>query len=228
MIVILIVAALTIGQASDYVAGYDPKPGDRLVLGGIRDVVPVGSNYFSVQDLEKFLVANDQTGLRELTNSGKAALIDANTPILFIRKYEQYKDADLAEVRVLEGPYRDKVVFTFVVFCRKIDTVKQLARGKALAEAKARADAKARRGPLDGASVVQDLNVAMKRAKAEASRLTVYQARKQKEIIMRKAIESVCKKHFADLEEINEIATAANVFVNFDGQKYNMMGEKVR
>jgi hypothetical protein len=45
---------------------------------------------------------------------------------------------------------------------------------------------------------------------------------------MKLAIETVCKKHQASLDEINAIATKAKIFVNFDGQTFNLAGKRVK
>lgn len=229
MITLILIAA-TLGQDSDYVPNYDPQPGERLVLGldGLGSNIPIGSNYFTINEFWKFIQAKDGVGIKEMVSSGRGATVDAGTPILFVKKHEQYKDVDLAEVRILEGPYKDKAVFTFLICCQKLDPVKVRAREKAESDARVWAEAKAHRKPLDPKAIVADLNASIRRAKAETAKLNSYKAAQQKEKLMRQAIDSVCKKHLADLDEINAIATAAGVFVNFDGQRYDVAGNKIK
>ena len=232
MLTTLILSASILGQdASDFVAGYDPEPGDKLVLalpGGGRFYV--ASDYLTFNSLDKAVDANDSTGLDQMLDKGHAAIVNSGTPVLYIKRYDyrKIKQADISEVRILDGIYKDKVVFAHTVLVRKLDSAKQEARARAEAEARAWAEKKAKRGPLDEKKVVADLQSAIKAAKAQSGKLSPYQAKLQKEQIMKKAIEGVCKKHIADLDEVNAITTNAKVYVNFDGQKFDVAGSKVK
>ena len=220
----------SLGQSSDYLANYEPEPGDRLVLGSseFTSLVPIGADYFAIREFGKFIQPKDSVGIQEMIRKNRGDSVEAGAPILFIKKHEEYKDADLAEVRILEGRFKDKAVFTYLCFCKKIDPAKVLAREKADAEARAWAVAKANRKPLDPKTIVADLSAAIKKAKNDVAKLTPYKAAQQKEKVMREAIDVVRRKHIADLNELNTIATAAGVFVNFDGQRYDVAGNKIK
>lgn len=228
MFTLLLVVAL--GQSSNYIKDYDPEPGDRLVL-AISDAkvpVPIGADYFAIKDFAKAIEAKDGVGIRKMITSGRGEAVDPDTPILFIKKHEEYKEADLAEVRILEGPYKDKAVYTFLTACRKLDPVMVAARERAEADARAWAVAKANRKPLDPKAITADLTAAIKKAKADIGKLSRYDAAQRKEKIMREAIDKVRRKHVAEMDELNAIATGAGVFINFDGQKYDVAGQKVK
>jgi hypothetical protein len=111
-----------------------------------------------------------------------------------------------------------------------VDPAKQATTKKAdsTAKAKPEKEKKPKREPLNEDEVLDDVRAAIKKAKAETARLPSLEQKKQKEKLMKAAIETVCKKHKATVDEINTIATKAKIFVNFDGQTFNIAGRRVK
>ena len=225
----LILSLALVGQ-DDYVAGYRPKPGDKLVLAGPSGTkVYVAMTLFRVADVEKAVKAKDDASLERMVARGDAASLPAEAPVVYLKNHPgKAADDDLSEVRIADGPLKDKVVICRTAAVKLIDPAKVEARKKAELAARAKADAKPKRAALDEDQVAEDVRAAIKKAKAETARLPLLEQKKQKEKMMKAAIETVCKKHKASLSEINAIATRARIFVNFDGASYDVAGKRVK
>jgi hypothetical protein len=229
----LILSVAFIGQQDDYVKGYQPKAGDKVVLAPTSGTtLYVVSNVAKIPDLDKAVKANDGKVLEQMTAKGDIQSVAAETPVVYVNHHpSRIIGADLSEVRVLEGPLKDKVVFCHTAAVKMVDPAKLEARKKAEVAAKGKTDkpdAKPKREPLNADVVAEDVRAAIKKAKAETAKLPSLEQKKQKEKMMKAAIETVCKKHKASLSEINTIATNAKIFVNFDGATYDITGKRIR
>jgi hypothetical protein len=225
----LILSLAFIGQ-DDYVKGYLPKAGDKVVLAPTSGTtLYVASNVAKVPDLDKAIKANDSKVLEQMAAKGEISMVSTETPVVYVNHHpSRIIGADLSEVRVLEGPLKDKVVFCHTSAVKMVDPAKLEARKKAEVAAKGKPDGKPKREPLNADQVADDVRAAIKRAKAETARLPSLEQKKQKEKMMKAAIETVCKKHKASLSEINAIATNAKIFVNFDGATYDITGKRIK
>lgn len=58
-----------------------------------------------VSDLNKFLDAQDKTGVTDMVSNGRAILLDSGTKVKFI----DFAGFDECEVRVLSGPFKDQL-----------------------------------------------------------------------------------------------------------------------
>lgn len=229
----LVLSLVLVGQ-DNYVKGYQPKAGDKLALVPSSGTsLYVASSFDNIPALDKAIKAKDTAHLDQMTGKGEIASFPADTPIVLIKSHV-YKlpHDDVAEFRILEGSMKDKVFFCHVADVRMPDPAKQagakVAPTKPEVAAKAQPEKKAKREPLNEDQVLEDVRAAIKKAKAETARLPGLEQKKQKEKLMKAAIETVCKKHKATLDEVNTIATNAKVFINFDGQTFNIAGKRVK
>jgi len=216
----LILSMAFLGQ-DDYVKGYQPRAGDRLLLSETSEnPVPVITSLVRAPDLARAIQAKDSKTRDAMTARGDIASVAAGTPVVYVKRHPARTEGgdDLSEVRVVEGPLKDKVVFCQTSAVKK----------KAEVAAKGKPDKKPKREPLNEDQVADDIRAAIKKAKLDTSRLPSLEQKKFKEKMMKAAIETVCKKNKATLEEINAIATRARIFVNFDGMQYDMTGKRVK
>jgi hypothetical protein len=229
----LILSVAFIGQQDDYVKGYQPKAGDKVVLTVTSGTsLYAASNVAKIPDLDKAIKVNDAKGLEQMVAKGEIVSVPADTPVLYVKGHKSSLSGEpLSEVKILEGPLKDKVVFCHTTAVKMVDPAKLEARKKAEVAAKGKTDkpdAKPKREPLNADVVAEDVRAAIKKAKAETAKLPSLEQKKQKEKMMKAAIETVCKKHKASLSEINAIATNAKIFVNFDGATYDITGKRIR
>ncbi len=236
----LILSMAFIGQ-DDYVKGYQPKADDKVVLVPASGAsLYVTSSFDNVPALDKAIKANDSAGLDQMIAKGEITSVPSETPVVYIKNHLYKLPANYySEVRILEGSLKDKVVFCHTAEVKMVDPAKLAARKKAEkpekvekpagVATKAAPEKKAKRAaPLDEDKVADDVRAAIKKARAETSRLPSLEQKKNKEKLMKAAIETVCKKHEATLDEVNTIATKAKIFVNFDGQTFNIAGKRVK
>jgi hypothetical protein len=227
----LILSLVLVGQ-DNYVKGYVPKADDKVVLVPSSGTsLYVASSLDNVPALDKAIKANDTTGLEQMVAKGEVASVPTDTPVVYIKNHLYKLPSDYrSEVRILEGSLKDKVVFCHATEVRMVDPAKQATTKKAdsTAKAKPEKEKKPKREPLNEDEVLDDVRAAIKKAKAETARLPSLEQKKQKEKLMKAAIETVCKKHKATVDEINTIATKAKIFVNFDGQTFNIAGRRVK
>jgi hypothetical protein len=225
----LILSVALVGQ-DNYVKGYQPKAGDKLVL--VPSSGPslyVASSFEKIPDLDKATKAQDTAGLDQMVAKGEIVSVGPDTPVVYIKTHT-YKlpHDDVSEVRIADGSSKDKVVFCHIAAVKMLDPARQGAGKKAEVAAKPAPEKKAKRAPLNEDQVAEDVRAAIKKARAETAKLPSLEQKKQKEKLMKLAIETVCKKHQASLDEINTIATKAKIFVNFDGQTFNLAGKRVK
>lgn len=226
----LILSVAFIGQQDDYVKGYQPKAGDKLVLTVTSGTsLYAASNVAKIPDLDKASKLNDAKGLEQMVAKGEIVSIPAETPVLYVKGHKSSLSGEpLSEVKILDGPLKDKVVFCHTSAVKMVDPAKVEAKKKVEVAAKGKPDAKPKREPLNADVVAEDVRAAIKKAKAETAKLPSLEQKKQKEKMMKAAIETVCKKHKASLSEINTIATNAKIFVNFDGATYDITGKRLK
>lgn len=235
----LILSMAFIGQ-DDYVKGYQPKADDKVVLVPASGTsLYVASSFDNVPALDKAIKANDTASLDQMVAKGEITSVPSETPVVYIKNHLYKLPANYySEVRILEGSMKDKVVFCHTDEVKMVDPAKLAARKKAEkpekvekpgVATKAAPEKKAKRTtPLDEDKVADDVRAAIKKARAETAKLPSLVQKKQKEKMMKTAIETVCKKHDATLDEVNTIATKAKIFVNFDGQTFNIAGKRVK
>jgi hypothetical protein len=120
----------------------------------------------------------------------------------------------IAQVSTISRIARAATTFTYAPFCRKLDPA---AAKKAAAERK-------KRGPLDKKAVAEDVKAALEQAKPDEPRKSLT----EKKRLVREAVEPICKKYKADWIEVNNIATQAGIVVALHGQKYDVVGNRLR
>jgi hypothetical protein len=229
----LILSMALIGQ-DNYVKGYQPKADDKAVLvPSSGSSLYVATSFEKLPALDKAIKANDTAGLEGMVSKGEIASVPTDTPVVYIKNHLYKLPSDYrSEVRIQDGSLKDKVVFCHTAEVRMLDPAKLAPPAKkaepVATKAKAEAEKKPKREPLNTDLVEEDVRAAIKKAKAETTRLPSLEQKKQKEKLMKAAIETVCKKHKATLDEINTIATNAKIFVNFDGQTFNIAGKRVK
>jgi hypothetical protein len=212
---IVTLSSLTVvAQDPEYVSGYKPKVGDKVVLA--RDEagrrVPTTKNegaaisFLSIIEGSEFNYEAVATGSDELNE------IDGGTPaqIVGISKTR----TPIFKVKILEGPSKGKSVFTYGQFCRKLDP----------AYVKAAAESRKKRGPLDKKAIAAEVSDALAKAKPNEASADLSEKKK----LVREAVKPICEKHKADTREINAIATQAGVFVKLDGSKYDVAGNRMK
>lgn len=210
----LVVALAAVAQAPEYVAGYKPKVGDRVVLA--RDEaarrVPIVKNAGAAISYLQFVEGPSEDHYEMLVNGDELAEIDAGTPAQLVEEVKTR--TPIFGVRILAGPSRGKTTYTYATFCRRPNP----------AAVKAVADARKKRAPLDKGTVAEDVKGALATAKPNESNEDL----RAKKKLVREAVDPICKKYNADYTEVNGIATKAGVFVTLNGQKYDVAGNRVR
>jgi hypothetical protein len=210
----LVLAAVLCGQTPEFVKGYTPQVGDRVVLA--RDEpgrrVPIVKNAGAAMSYFSFIDGNSEDHYEMLVNGDELAEIEAGTPAQLMDVTNTR--TPIFMVQILGGPRRGQTTFTYAPFCRKLDPA---AAKKAAAERK-------KRGPLDKKAVAEDVKAALEQAKPDEPRKGLT----EKKRLVREAVEPICKKYKADWIEVNNIATQAGIVVALHGQKYDVVGNRLR
>ena len=130
MLPTLILAALVVGQgqrttkpepkpkAPNWVAlsveTTDAKPGDVLILFAEEPERPVFfAHDYDRDDYRKFSRARDTDGIAELTAKGAIGFVPSGTIIRYVKRHD-----DLAEVRIMNGTHKGKLVYASHNDCR--------------------------------------------------------------------------------------------------------------
>lgn len=99
---------------------YQPIPGDEVILfaegtykSGKDVQIPVVDGYFAYLDYNKVVDANDVEGLMEMTRSKKLVFVDRGTKVRVLKTHRDLggEMAHGVEIRILEGPYDNNVVW---------------------------------------------------------------------------------------------------------------------
>ena len=212
----LIVALAAFAQVPEYVAGYKPKVGDKVVLA--RDEagrkVPIAKNDGAALGFQDIVEDSDDFQYEAVLDGDQLAEIDAGTPAQIVEDVKYLKDPTIFKIRILSGPAKGKTTYTYARFCRKPD----------LTVAKAKADSRKKRGPLDKKAVTTDLKDAIATAKPNEAQKDL----RSKKSLVREAVDPICRKYNADYVEINDLATRAGIFVMLNGKKYDVAGNRMR
>jgi hypothetical protein len=212
----LVVAVAALAQVPEYVEGYKPKVGDKVVLA--RDEaaskIPIAKTDGAALGFKDVIDGPDSNYEAVVGDSTDLTEIDGGTSAQIIENVKYLKDPIFFKVRILDGPLKGKTAFAYAKFCRKPDP----------AYAKAAAERRKKRAPLDNAAIVAELKDALDKAKPNDASAGLSDKKK----IVRQAVEPICEKHNADFKEIHALATKADVFVMLNGAKYDIAGNRVR
>jgi hypothetical protein len=211
----LVVALAALAQVPEYVDGYKPKVGDKVVLA--RDEagrkVPIAKNDGAALGFQDIVEDSNDSQYEAVLEGDQLAEVDAGTPAQIVEGVKYLKDPTIFKIRILSGPSKGKTTYTYSRFCRKPDPT----------VAKARADSRKKRGPLDKKAVATDLKDAIATAKPNEAQKDLG----SKKSLVREAVDPICRKYNADYNEINELATRAGIFVTLNGKKYDVAGNRV-
>ncbi len=212
----LVVALAAVSQAPEYVDGYKPKVGDKVVLARDEPArkVPIAKNDGAALGFQDMVEDSDDFQYEAVLEGDELAEIDAGTPAQIVEGVKYLKDPTIFKIRILSGPSKGKTTYTYAKFCRKPD----------LTVAKAKADSRKKRGPLDKKAVATDLNDAIATAKPNEAQKDL----RAKKRLVREAVDPICRKYNADYVEINDLATRAGIFVMLNGKKYDVAGNRMR
>ena len=97
----------------------------------------VATNLAKIPDLDKAIKAKDSKTLDAMTTKGEIASVTAETPVVYVKHHPAIGD-DVSEVRVVDGPLKDKVVFCHTSAVKKVDPAKVAIQGEDRQEAEAR------------------------------------------------------------------------------------------
>jgi hypothetical protein len=96
----------------------DPDPGKIGSLStGDHAPTLVAKDYFAFRDLLKSMEAKDYVGRDELIASGRVARFEDMTGVVVVKCHE-IDDRDVAELRIGEGPWRDRIGWTLAKFVK--------------------------------------------------------------------------------------------------------------
>ncbi len=211
---VLTLAVVLCGQAPEFVKGFTPKVGDRVVLA--RDEpgrrVPIVKNAGAAMSFWGVIDGESEDNYEAVVNGDELTEIEAGTPAQLMDVTNAR--APIFMVKILGGPRRDQTMFTYAPFCRKLDPATDK---KAVA-------ARKKRGPLDKKAVAEDVKAALEKAKPDELRTDLT----EKKRLVREAVEPICKKYEADWIEVNNIATQAGIIVGLSGNKYDVAGNRLR
>jgi hypothetical protein len=211
---VLMLAVVLCGQTPEFVKGYKPQVGDRVVLA--RDEpgrrVPIVKNAGAAMSYFSFIDGGSEDHYEMLVNGDELAEIEAGTPAQLMDVTNTR--TPIFMVQILGGPRRGQTTFTYAPFCRKLDPT---AAKKAAAERK-------KRGPLDKKAVAEHVKAALEQAKPDEPRKDLT----EKKRLVREAVEPICKQYKADWIEVNNIANQAGIVVTLNGQKYDVAGNRLR
>ncbi len=212
----LVVALATLSQAPEYVDGYKPKVGDKVVLA--RDEpgrkVPIAKSDGAALGFQDIVEESNDSQYESVLDGDELAEIDAGTPAQIVEDVKYLKNPTIFKIRILTGPFKGKTTYTYAKFCRKPDPT----------VAKANAVSRKKRGPLDNKAVATDVKDALAKAKPNEARKDL----RAKKNLVREAVGPICRKYNADYIEVNALATQAGIFVTLNGQKYDVAGNRVR
>jgi hypothetical protein len=213
MLVLTLAVALC-GQAPEFVKGYTPKVGDRVILA--RDEpgrhVPIVKNAGAAMSYWGTIEGKNESSFESIVNGNELAEIEAGTSAQLMDVTNSR--TPIFRVRILSGSRKGQTTFTYAPFCRKLDPT---AAKKLAAERK-------KRGPLDKKAVAEDVKAALEEAKPDELPKDLT----EKKQAVREAVEPICKKYKADWTEVNTIATQANIVVSLSGSKYDIAGNRLR
>lgn len=89
-----------------------PKPGMKMMLTATGDVsIPVAKGLFDFEAMVKAMAADDDTGLKELEEKKRIAMVEKLTEILVLERHANRFLANgnhAVEARILTGPYKDQ------------------------------------------------------------------------------------------------------------------------
>ncbi len=211
---VLTLAVVLCGQTPEFVKGYTPKVGDRVVLA--RDEpgrrVPIVKNAGAAMSFWGVIDGESEDNYEAVVNGDELTEIDAGTPAQLMDVTNTR--TPIFMVRILGGPRRGQTTFTYAPFCRKLDP----------ATAKKAAAARKKRGALDKKAVAEDVKAALDQSKPDEARKGLT----EKKRLVREAVEPICKKYRADWIEVNNIATQAGIIVALGGNEYDVAGNRVR
>jgi hypothetical protein len=212
----LVVALAAVAQAPEYVDGYKPKVGDKVVLARDEPArkVPIAKSDGAALGFQDIVLDSNDSQYEALLEGSELAEIDAGTPAQIVGDVKYLKDPTIFKIRILSGPSKGKTTFTYTKFCRTPDP----------AVAKAKADKRKQRGPLDKKAVATDLKDALATANPNEAQKDMG----AKKSLVREAVDPICKKYDADYSELNDLATRAGIFVMLNGQKYDVAGNRLR
>jgi len=212
----LALALAAFAQAPEYVAGYAPKVGDKVVLA--RDEpgrrVPIAKDDGAALGFKDVIEESDSNYEAILEGNDLLVEVAGGTPAQVVEGVSYLKDPIIFKVRILEGPSKGKTAYAYTKFCRKPDP----------AFAKAAAEARKGRGPLDKKAIAAEVGEAIAGAKPNEPGKDLEGKKK----LVREAVKPVCEKHKADFREVNDLAAQAGVFATLDGKKYDVAGNRVR
>ena len=214
--VVFVVAIAALAQAPEYVTGYKPKVGDKVVLA--RDEagrkVPIAKSDGAALGFKDIIQETDSNYEAVVGGSGELTEIEGGTPAQIVENVKYLKEPIFFKVRILAGPFKGKTTYAYATFCRKPDP----------AFAKATAERRKKRGSLDKGAIAAEVKDALAKAKPNDAN----EGLSEKKKIVREAVAPICEKHKADYKEINALATQAGVFVILNGEKYDVAGNRVR
>lgn len=212
----LIVALAAVTQAPEYVDGYKPKVGDKVVLARDEPArkVPIAKSDGAALGFQDMVLDSDDFQYEALLEGDELAEIDAGTPAQIVDAAKYLKEPTIFKIRILSGPSKGKTTFTYTKFCRKPDP----------AVAKAKADKRKKRGPLDKKAVATELKDALATAKPNEAQKDLG----AKKSLVREVVDLICRKYDADYGELNELATRAGIVVMLNGKKYDVAGNRIR
>ncbi|MDR3633247.1 MAG: hypothetical protein P4L84_05375 [Isosphaeraceae bacterium] len=212
----LVVAVAALAQAPEYVAGYKPKLGDKVILARDEPArrVAIAKDAGAAMGFEDIVKDSPDSAYEAVLDGDQLSEIDAGTAAQIVEDVKFLKNPTIFKIRILEGPSKGKTAYTYATFCRKVDP----------AVARANADRRKKRGPLNKEAIVGEVKEALAKAKPNDAN----QGLSEKKKLVREAVNPICEKHKADYKEINSLATQSGIFVMLNGQKYDVAGNRIR
>jgi hypothetical protein len=205
-----------LAQAPEYVAGYKPKVGDKVVLA--RDEagrkVPIAKSDGAALGFKDIIQESDSNYEVVIDGNNELTEIEGGTSAQIVENVKYLREPIFFKVRILDGPSKGKTAYAYATFCRKPDP----------AFAKASAERRKKRGPLDKVAIAAEVKDALAKAKPNDAN----EGLSEKKKIVREAINPICEKHQADYKEINALANQAGVSVMLNGKKYDIAGNRLR
>ena len=114
----LIVAVAAIAQNPEFVAGYKPKVGDKVVLA--RDEpgrkVPIVKNAGAAQGFQDIVEGSSDSQYEAILEGDEIAEIDAGTPAQIVEDVKYLKDPTIFKIRILAGTFKGKTTYTYASF----------------------------------------------------------------------------------------------------------------
>jgi hypothetical protein len=210
----LVLAGVLCGQSPEFLKGYTPQVGDRVVLA--RDEpgrrVPIVRNVGAAMSFWSTIDGGTDDHYEAIVDGDQLAEIEAGTPAQLLDATDTR--TPIFTVEILGGPEKGRTTCTYAPYCRQLDP----------AAAKKAAAARKKRGPLDKKAVAEDVKAALAQAKPDEAREDLT----GKKRLVREAVEAICKKHKADYIEVYNIATRAGVVIVLSHATYDVAGNRLR